>query len=206
MSDIDTQSQNSTVFCHQDLNFQGLGTRILIWLLERGSDQSTFSTHTKYLKSVHLKMSTCCSKTLEVVLSFNAHYQNFEYNSTNPRKFQVEVYPNHIHFPVKVHANPRIFRRKTTQNWRTSPSCPMVKHSPPRQCYDSLFMFHDYLTWNIYRLQVQRLCFIHRVEGAQATLTFNSTLLASINLQATLTKLQLLNASFSKRNYPTKAS
>ena len=49
----------------------------------------------------------------------------------NPRKFQVKVYPNHRNFPVKAYSHPRIFRPKTTQNWCTSPSYPIVKYPPP---------------------------------------------------------------------------
>ena len=59
------------------------------WPLERSSDLRTF-LHTKFLLSVHLKLTTCCSKNYPVVLSFRTHYQNFEYNS----KPQSQKIPN----------------------------------------------------------------------------------------------------------------
>ena len=82
-----------------------------MWSLERSSDLSTFFKHKKYLISVHLKLTTCCSKNYPVVLSLSTHNQKFEYNrNPSPRKFQMKVYPNHRNFPVKVYPIPRIFR------------------------------------------------------------------------------------------------
>ena len=79
----------------------------------------------KYLKSVHLKLST--RKNNLVVLSFNAHYQNFKYNSkpksqkipsksipqsqklygksiSQSQKFQAKNYPKLAHIPVLPHS------------------------------------------------------------------------------------------------------
>ena len=47
-----------------------------------------FSTHRKYLQSVHLKLRTCCPN-YPVVLSFNTHCQNFEYNSKTQDRNQM---------------------------------------------------------------------------------------------------------------------
>ena len=127
MTDIDTQSKKEQKqFDVKGIRDWGLGTiillpsghwnEVLIW--------GRFSTQ-KYLKSVDLKLTTCCSKIYPVVLSFNTHYRILSTTvNPNPRKFWVKVYPNHRTFPVKGYPNPRIFRPKTTQNWRTSPSYP----------------------------------------------------------------------------------
>ena len=74
-----------------------------------------------------MKLSTCCLKKYPVVLSFNAHYQNFEYNSKaqsqkvpnesipqsqkfssksmpHSPNFQATNYPKLVHIPVLPHS------------------------------------------------------------------------------------------------------
>ena len=103
------------------------------WPLERSCDLSTFLNSKKYLKSVHLKLTTCCSKNYPVVFSFSTYYQNFEYNSKpQSQKIPNDSIPQSQKFSSKSISQSQNFQAKTTQNWRTSPSYPIVKYPPPR--------------------------------------------------------------------------
>ena len=82
MSDIDTQFQNSTVVCHQDFSGAENENFGLKWPLERGSALSTFFNTQKILEICSPKTEhVLLEKNYSVVLSFNAHCQNMEYNS-----------------------------------------------------------------------------------------------------------------------------
>ena len=133
MSDIDTQSPNFEEVTKTIRRQRDKGSRAgnknfgPKWPLERSSDLSTFWNTKKYLKSVHLKLTTCCSKNYPVVLSFRTHNQNFEYNSkpqsqkipcesipqlqnfssksiSQSQNFQAKNYPKLVHIPVLPHS------------------------------------------------------------------------------------------------------
>ena len=128
MSDIDTQSQNFEEVTKTLRRQREKGSRVknenfvLKWPLERSYDLSTFLNTKKYLKSVHLKLTTCCSKNYPVVLSFSTHYQNFRQSQKIPsesilqsqkfsiksisqsQNFQAKNFPKLAHIPVLPHS------------------------------------------------------------------------------------------------------
>ena len=87
--------------------------------------------HKKYLKSVHLKLTTCCSKNYPVVLSFSTHNQNFEYNS-KPQSLKIpsESIPQSQKFSSKSISQSQNFQAKNYPKLANIRVLPHSKISP----------------------------------------------------------------------------
>ena len=138
LSDIDTQSQNfegvtKTIQCQMDKGSRaGNDNFCPKWPLKRSSDLSTFFEHKKYLKSVHLKVTTCCLENCPVVLSFSTHYHNFEYNSKpQSQKSPSESVPQSQKFSIKSISQSQNFQAKNYPKLAHIPVLPHSEVPPP---------------------------------------------------------------------------
>ena len=98
----------------------GHWNEVLIW--------GRFSTQ-KYLKSVHLKLTTCCSKIYPVVLSFNTHYRIL--SNPQSQKIPSESIPQSQKFSSKRIPQSQNFQAKNYPKLAHIPVLPKVKY-PPR--------------------------------------------------------------------------
>ena len=83
----------------------------------------------KYLKSVHLKLTTCCLKIYPVVLSFNTHYRIL--SNPQSQKIPSECIPQSQKFSSKRIPQSQNFQAKNYPKLAHIPILPIVKYPPP---------------------------------------------------------------------------
>ena len=89
------------------------------------------------MKSVHLKLTTCCSKIYPVVLSFNTHYRIL--SNPQSQKIPSESIAQSQTFSSKRIPQSQNFQAKNYPKLAHIPVLPIVKYPPPQG---------DKLSWN----------------------------------------------------------
>ena len=101
------------------------------------------------MKSVHLKLTTCCSKIYPVVLSFNTHYRIL--SNPQSQKIPSESIPQSQKFSSKRIPQSQNFQAKNYPKLAHIPVLPKVKYPPPGTINDfkivNLSLFSYLTAW-----------------------------------------------------------